>query len=121
LFVAAGFATLRSSPQQASQAPQYIEKSYPVLPGNEWPDKNAQMQMRRKQNANKTFETANLERKHQIDTDTEELVRLARELKSAVDKPADSALSTDLTRKAELIERLAHGLKEKMKLTVSGT
>lgn len=103
--------------QQASQPPQYIEKSYPVPAGNQLPDSNAQMQMHQKQSAKKNFDAANFERKRQIDNDTAELVRLAKELNSAVQKQNQGRLPTDLFRKAELIERLAHGVREKMKLT----
>ncbi|MBS1803919.1 MAG: hypothetical protein JST28_11170 [Acidobacteria bacterium] len=106
-------------PQQANQTPQYIQKSYPVVAGNEWPDKNSQMQMRQKQTAKKNFEAANLERKHQIDTDSEQLVQLAKDLKASVDRTDRE--TPDIIRKAELIEKLAHGVKEKMKLTVSGS
>jgi hypothetical protein len=114
--------TLSGAPRQsANQPPQYIEKSYPAPPGNQWPDKNAQMQMHAKQGAGKNFEAANLERKRQIETDTAELLKLAKELKSAVDKTDRDTLSIEVIRKAELIEKLAHGVKEKMKLTVSTT
>jgi hypothetical protein len=116
--------TARSTaPQQpaANQAPQYIEKSYPVPAGNEWPVKNSQMQMHNKLTTKKHFEAANLERKRQLDNDSAELVKLATELKTAVDKSDKDTLSLDVIRKAELIEKLAHGVKEKMKLTVSGT
>jgi len=113
--------TLSGAPQQSSsQPPQYIEKSYPAPAGNQWPDKNAQMQMRAKQSAGKNFEAANVERKRQIETDTTELLKLAKELKTAVDKTDRDTLSIEVIRKAELIEKLAHGVKEKMKLTVSG-
>lgn len=117
--LAGGLETLPAVPQQGSQAPQYMEKSYPVAPGNEWPDKNSQMQMHQKQAAKKNFEAANIERKHQIESDSEQLLQLAKDLKAAVDR-ADEG-TPDLIRRAELIEKLAHGVKEKMKLTVRGT
>jgi hypothetical protein len=117
--LAGGPGTLPAVPQQANQAPQYIEKSYPVVAGNEWPDKNSQMQMHQKQAAKKNFEAANIERRHQIETDSEQLLQLAKDLKAAVDR-ADEG-TPDLIRRAELIEKLAHGVKEKMKLTVSGS
>ena len=106
-------------PQQASQPPQYIEKSYPVPAGNELPDKNAQMQMHEKEASRKDFEAANAERRRQIGRDSEELVRLAKELKATLENTEEGVAPRDAVRKAELIERLAHGVKEKMKLTVS--
>lgn len=69
----------------------------------------------------KHFEAANLERKRQIDNDSAELLKLATELKAAIDKSRNDPLSIDIIRKAELIEKLAHGVKEKMRLTVSGS
>ncbi|WP_109489335.1 hypothetical protein [Occallatibacter savannae] len=112
-------------PQQANQPPQYIEKSYPVTPVNQPPDSNAQMQMHQKHANRKHFDAANAERKRQIEHDTEELVRLARELNVAIERgngpaPSEPALASQLIHKAEAIERLAHGVEEKMKLTVSG-
>ena len=79
------------------------------------------MQMHAKLAAIKNFEAANLARKRQIDNDSEELLKLARELKAAIDKSDNHKLSIDVIRKAELIETLAHGIKEKMKLTVTGS
>jgi hypothetical protein len=122
LLACAAFTALSSAPQQpaANQPPQYIEKSYPVPVGNEWPDKNSQMQMHDKLARKKHFEAANLERKRQIDNDSAELLKLATELKTAIDKSRNDTLSIDIIRKAEFIEKLARGVKEKMKVTVSG-
>jgi hypothetical protein len=123
LLACAGLTALSSVPQQPSpnQPPQYIEKSYPVPAGNEWPDKNSQMQMHDKLATKKHFEAANLERKRQIDNDSAELLKLATELKSAIDKSDKDTLALDIIRKAELIEKLAHSVKEKMKLAVTGS
>jgi hypothetical protein len=123
LLACAAFTALSSVPQQPSpnQPPQYIEKSYPVPAGNEWPDKNSQMQMHDKLATKKHFEAANLERKRQIDNDSAELLKLATELKAAIDKSRNDTLPVDIIRKAELIEKLAHGVKQKMRLTVSGS
>jgi hypothetical protein len=123
LLACAGLTALSSAPHQpaANQPPQYIEKSYPVPAGNEWPDKNSQMHMRDKLATSKNFEAANLERKRQIDNDCAELLKLATEVKAAIDKSDKDTLSADVIRKAELIEKLAHSVKEKMKLTVSGS
>lgn len=119
-------ASLSLLPQQAGQPPQYVEKSYPIAPGNEPPDRNAQLQMHQKQAAKKDFDAANAERKRQIDSDCEELLSLARELNAEVDgssrNPAgENTISPEIIRKAETIERLAHAVKVKMKLTVSGS
>ncbi len=85
---------------------------------NRPPDANDVMKMREQQNKNKSFEAANIERKRQISDDSATLLKLATELKNAVDKTSKDTLSIGIIRKADEIERLAHGVKEKMKLTV---
>lgn len=106
---------------QANQPPQYIEKSYPIPDGNQLPDSNAQMKMHQKQALRKNFDVANTERKRQIDSDTAKLIKLARELNTAVQTTNQGSLPIDIIRKAELIERLARDVREKMKLTVNGS
>ena len=115
----AGLAT--SQQPGANQPPQYIEKSYPVPAGNDWPDKNMQMQMHRKSATKKNLEAANVERKRQIDNDSTEILKLAGELNTSAQSANPGALSHDIIRRAELIEKLARALKEKMKLTVNGS
>src|SRR3569833_1516608 len=83
------------------------------------PNKNDQMQMQEQQQRQKktNYEIANLERKKQISEDAAKLVELATDLKNEVDKSDKDQLSIGVIRKAEMIERLAKGVKEKMKLT----
>ena len=107
--------------QQANQPPQYIEKSYPIPSGNQLPDSNAQMKMHQKQALRKNFDAANTERKRQIDSDVAELVKLARELMAAVQEPNQHRPQVEVIRKAELIEKLARDVREKMRLSVNGS
>ena len=95
-------------PQQASQPPQYIEKSYPVPAGNELPDKNAQMQMHEKEASRKDFEAANAERRRQIERDSEELVRLARELKATLENGEASSeeIQAGITKLGESSQKM---------------
>ena len=58
---------------------------------------------------------ANRERQAQLQRDTDNLVKLANELKQYVDKSNENTLSLDVVKKAEEIEKLAHSVKEKMK------
>jgi len=83
------------------------------------PDKNAQMEMhqQQKEQQKKDFAAANTERKKQIANDSEKLLKLATDLKEEVDKTNKDTLSLNVIRKAEAIEKLAHDVKEKMKLT----
>jgi hypothetical protein len=85
------------------------------------PDANAQMQMHDQQSKAQSFAAANAERKKQIAEDTTKLLKLANDLKSEVEKTNKDTLSLNVIRKADEIERLAHNVKEKMKLTVGGS
>ena len=58
---------------------------------------------------------ANQERQVQLQRDTDNLLKLATELKEYVDKSNEHMLSLDVIKKAEAIEKLAHSVKEKMK------
>ncbi|HXM64348.1 MAG TPA: hypothetical protein VN950_26035 [Terriglobales bacterium] len=58
---------------------------------------------------------ANRERQAQLQRDTDNLLKLANELKQSVDKSSENTLSLDVVKKAEEIEKLAHSVREKMK------
>ena len=62
-------------------------------------------------------EATNAERKKQIADDSARLLKLATDLKAEVDKTSKDTLSLNVIRKAGAIERLAHDVKEKMKLS----
>ena len=67
-------------------------------------------------NAGLNPEALNAERKRQISADSAQLLKLAVELKAEVDKTTKDTLSLDVIRKADQIEKLAHSVKEKMRL-----
>lgn len=54
-------------------------------------------------------------RQEEIKRDTDKLVQLSTELKDFVDKTNQGILSVDALKKAEQIEKLARGLKSKIK------
>jgi len=62
----------------------------------------------------KEVEELNRSRQKQLKSDTEKLLQLATELKSAMDKSTSNALPASAERKAEQIEKLAHSVREKM-------
>jgi len=62
-----------------------------------------------------TAKKANQERQAQLKRDTEQLFKLATDLKEEVDKSNENLLSLEVIKKAEEIERLAHNIKDKMK------
>lgn len=87
---------------------------------NQPPDANARMEMREQTGAGQSFAAMNAVRRKQISDDSARLLKLAAELKAEVDKSTKDTLSLNVIRKADEIERLAHGVKEKMKLTAAG-
>lgn len=94
------------------------DKADLATPINQPPDANAQMLMHDLQSKRQDYATANAERKKQIAEDSAKLLKLASDLKLEVDKTTKDTLSLNVIRKAEEIEKLAHTVKEKMKLTV---
>ncbi len=51
----------------------------------------------------------------EIKRDTEKLFQLTTELKDLVDKSGQGILPADILKKAEQVEKLAHGVKSKIK------
>jgi hypothetical protein len=99
------------------------QNTYPHLPPelNRIPDQNQTNDINNQQSKNKNFEAANATRKKQINDDTAKLIKLAADLKTEVDKTGQDTLSLGVIRRAEEIEKLAHDIREKMKLTVGGS
>lgn len=87
---------------------------------NRIPNKNDQLQMQQEEQQQKqvNYAIANQERKRQITEDAAKIVELATDLKKEIDKTDKAQLSVTVIRKAEMIQKLAKGVKEKMKLTV---
>jgi hypothetical protein len=96
------------------------QNTYPHLPPelNRIPDSNQANQINDQQSKKDSFEAANAERKKQISSETAKLLKLATELKTEVDKTDKDTLSIGVIRKADEIEKLAHSVKERMKLTM---
>lgn len=82
------------------------------------PDANAQKAMRQQQQEQHNFEVADAELQRQITDDSSKLLKLATGLKAEVEATNADMLSLNVIRKADDIERLAHSVKEKMKLSV---
>jgi hypothetical protein len=89
-----------------------------LLPAaNRLPDANQVMEMREQKAKDQNFAAANALRKKQIADDTDKMIKLIADLKTEIDKTSKDELSLTVIRKADEIERLAHNIKEKMKLT----
>ena len=115
--IAAEAQTQSNTPSPAGGALR-MDKADDPTPINQPPDAIAQMQMQDQQGKQQNFAQANTERKKQIADDSAKLLKLATDLKAEVDKTTKDTLSLSVIRKADEIERLAHSVKEKMKLTV---
>lgn len=104
-----------------SQSASQLDPNRPYLvpEANRLPDANDQMKLHEQQTRKQSFEAANVERKKQIADDSTRLLKLATDLKAEVDKTNKDTLSLSVIRKADEIEKLAHNVKEKMKLTVA--
>lgn len=112
-------ATLALTQQQGNTVSQPATWAASQPAAVRMPDAVDQMRMQNQQQNSKAarLEAANAVRRKQIADDAAKLLELATELKTEVDKTDKDTLSLQVIRKAESIERLAKGVKEKMKLT----
>jgi hypothetical protein len=110
-----------AEPGQQTAPGMLVKQDIPEQDANRPPDANQQMEMREKQVKEQNFAAANAERKKQIVEDSAKLFKLATELKAEVDKTTKDTLSLSVIHKADEIEKLAHSVKEKMKITVGGS
>ena len=106
LLFLAGALTLCRPARCQDQPPRHAQ--IPPVPGQD-DDEN------RDRIARDMAKKANQERQAALKNDTEELLKLATELKAYVDKTNENVLSLDVIKKAERIEKLAHSIKDKMK------
>jgi hypothetical protein len=70
------------------------------------------------QSGSQNADAANAQRKKQIADDSARLLQLATDLKAEVDKTDKDTLSLTVIRKADEIEKLAHSVKERTRLTL---
>ena len=119
----AAFALFTGAALPGQQTPS-ADKPYQVPEANRSSDASAtnnQMKMGEGQDKQQSLDAANSERKKQLSDDSAKLLILAVALKSEVDKTNKDMLSLNVIRKADEIEKLAHTVKEKMKLTTGGS
>jgi len=83
------------------------------------PDANQQMILHEQQAKKRNFEAVNAERRKVFADESALLLKLATDLKAEVDKTNKDTLSLNVIRRADLVEKLAHDMKEKMKLSVA--
>lgn len=87
-------------------------------PINQPPDANAQMRMLAGQNKETGFSAANTQRRKHIAEDADRLLSLASELNSEIHHSGRDVSTTELIRRVDAIEKLAHGVKDHMKSVV---
>ena len=104
--------------QQISGPPRPTSIIQPAA--NHPPDANDQMLMQEHQGKKQQFEAVNAERKRQLDTESANLLILAKDLNAQVQKLGNKPLPARMVREAEVIELLAHDVQAKMKLTAGG-
>ena len=114
----AAFGQATPTPQKPTNQAEPKPNSYLRPEANRLPDANDIMLMREQKTTKAKFEAANTERKRQLDEDTLALVRLAAEVNGDLETTGRKP-SPEVLRKIEDIERLAHNVQVKMKLTMS--
>ncbi len=107
VLLSAGSLRGQNAPPIPPQWPQMPAPTTSTAPDD--PDPNRARIMREMQ------KRANEDRQAELKKDTEQLLKLATELKAYVDKTNENVLSIDVVKKAEQIEKLAHNVKDKMK------
>lgn len=82
------------------------------------PAPNANAPVITQQQKQQDLAQSNADPQSQLSNDIAKLLKLATDLRAEVDKTDKDTLSVNVIRKADEIERLAHGVKEKMKPSV---
>jgi hypothetical protein len=85
---------------------------------NRPPDFSDQMRMRQQGMSEQRFAAINAIRKQQVTDDSAKLLKMATDLKEEVEKSDKGKLSAETIHKAEVIEKLARSIKEKMSTSV---
>lgn len=105
--------------QESRPAGFWPDKVPQVNPANQQADAHLQMERNTKRAQLQRYDSANAERKRQLAQASALLLQLAAELEADLEKSGDSVPPPSAVRKAETIEKLAHTVKETMKLTAA--
>lgn len=116
-FVIAGVAGLIDFRVLAQSAATEESRPDSLTDGNRPVQTNAEMALNVEGTKSQKHEAANEARKKQITEDSARLLKLANDLKAEVNKTSKDTLSLGVIRKADEIERLAHEVREKMRVT----
>jgi len=104
------------------------QSGYPQFPptsggrfGQHYPDSNGHSGQDPNSPAQKRLRLLNAERQKQIVSDTERLLKLAKELNDEVAESGSASMSDEELRKVAEIGKLARSVKEKMSFSVGGS
>lgn len=104
--------------QDPSRPPGYWpDKAAAVNPANPQSDAHMRIERKSKYAQMHLYAEANAERKRQLEQDSALLLQLAAQLDAEMEKAGNEVPPPSAVRKAETIEKLAHIVREKMKLT----
>ena len=95
------------------------DRATTVTAVNQRPDANRLLEINTKRVLAQRFAAANAERKRQLDEDTARLFKLVAELNSELEKTDGAEVPLTAATRIDMIEKLAHAVKEKMKLTMA--
>jgi hypothetical protein len=110
-----GFA-LPANPGQQTPNTQLPDRTFGPTHNSQAPDPTGPPDISDAKIKEKMNKEANIERQKQIAEESAKLLKLATDLKAEVDKTNKDMLSVTALRKADEIEKLAHSVREKMKL-----
>jgi hypothetical protein len=108
----------QQQPSTTPDKPSVTSEANQQPQANQTPDADDQEKPPEKQPAPQAAPTPGAEHKRQISDDSAKLLTLAMALKAEVDKTNKDMLSLDVIRKADEIEKLAHNVRDKMKVSV---
>jgi len=96
-------------PNQPRNVPEFINRP---------PDFSDQERMRQEQKIQQNFGALNALRKQQVSDDSAKLLKLAADVKAELESTTNDTVSQSTLKKAEAIEKLARGIKQKMSVSV---
>lgn len=103
------------------------QSQYPQFPstnngrnGQNFPDSNGPFGHESNSPDKKRMQMLNAERQRGLISDTEKLVKMARELNDEMAENGSEAMTTEQVHKVEVIGKLAKSIKEKMSFSVGG-
>lgn len=119
ILLLAAIALLTGAAQSGQQSPPVTPSQPNLLPdANQSPVANAQSQPEAVKTTPQGSDALPDPKKQQLSLESAQLLTLAISLKAEVDKTNKDTLSLNVIRKADEIEKLAHSVRDKMRVSV---